>query len=188
MAELSRRLHRHCLRKSQILLFLVLWPLCACQPSSPSVDLPSQTPGSRLVGVNVERVKDGDSFAAEYRGRKVEVRLFGIDAPEREQPHARKSRAIAQELLEGQTLELVIKDTDRYGRLVAEAYVAGSVDSVNLQLVQKGAAWVYRRYSEDATLLAAERTASRERRGLWRLPQEQRMAPWLWRNNNRKDQ
>ena len=48
-------------------------------------------------------------------------------------------------------------------------------------MVRLGAAWVYRKYAEDATLYELEDAARATKRGLWGLPEAQRVAPWEWR-------
>ena len=48
----------------------------------------------------------------------------------------------------------MVQDTDKYGRTVGRVYV-GSLD-VNAELVKRGAAWVYRQYSSDPSLITLE--------------------------------
>lgn len=132
------------------------------------------------------RVYDGDSFQARASdGRNVEVRLFGIDAPERYQAWSARSREALTGLLRGKEVELEIVDTDRYERIVARAILPdGRV--VNEWLVEQGHAWVYRRYTDDPHLIALEDAARAEGRGLWSMPAAERIPPWEWRRNNRE--
>jgi endonuclease YncB( thermonuclease family) len=62
---------------------------------------------------------------------------------------------------------------------------AGDQD-VNAEMVRRGAAWVYRRYSDDPELLRLEQIAQVEKRGLWRLPEAERIPPWEWRAAERR--
>ena len=64
---------------------------------------------------------------------------------------------------------------------------AGSLD-VNAEMVRQGAAWVYRQYSHDPLLLRHEQEARDARRGLWALPEAERMPPWEWRTAERNGQ
>jgi len=48
-------------------------------------------------------------------------------------------------------------------------------------LVRLGAAWVYRKYAKDQNLYKLEDEARSAKRGLWGLPEVQRMPPWEWR-------
>src|SRR5690606_20633433 len=57
---------------------------------------------------------------------------------------------------------------------------AGQVD-VNAEMVRQGAAWVYRQYNRDKSLLSLEAEARQAKRGLWALPEAERVAPWEWR-------
>jgi endonuclease YncB( thermonuclease family) len=54
---------------------------------------------------------------------------------------------------------------------------------VNAEQVRAGYAWVFRRYGEDALLLALEAEAKAARRGLWRDAQP--VPPWQWRERAR---
>lgn len=73
----------------------------------------------------------------------------------------------------GKMVRREVVDVDRYGRTVGRIY-AGKVD-VNAELVRRGAAWVYRRYMRDPSLLKLEEEARKARRGIWGLPEaEQR--------------
>ncbi len=78
---------------------------------------------------------------------------------------------------------LTVKDTDRYGRSVGRVW-AGATDVI-AAMVRDGAAWVYRRYSQDRSLLQLEAEAKSARRGLWGLPEAERTPPWEWRAERR---
>jgi endonuclease YncB( thermonuclease family) len=60
-------------------------------------------------------------------------------------------------------VRVAVRDTDRYGRTVGRVY-AGALD-VNAEMVRRGAAWVFRRYSDDPDLLRLEAAARATRRG-----------------------
>ena len=80
----------------------------------------------------------------------------------------------------GKTVTVDIQDTDRYGRTVGRVY-ANSLD-VNAEMIRRGAAWVYRKYAKDKTLYPPEAQAKQDKRGLWNLPESQRIPPWEWRH------
>ncbi len=129
----------------------------------------------RVVGIT-----DGDTLTLLVnRRQQVRVRLSDIDTPERRQPYGTRARQDLSGLVFRKTVRVVVRDTDRYGRTVGRVH-AGAVD-VNAELVRLGAAWVYRDYSNDPALLRLEATARCERRGLWRLPEAERVPPWEWR-------
>ncbi len=125
----------------------------------------------------VVAVHDGDTISVLQEQHSVRVRLHGIDCPELHQPFGRAAKRATSSLVFKRDVRIVPVDTDRYGRLVARVFV-GSLD-VNLELVRRGFAWHYVRYSHDAALAAAQREARAARRGLWADPHP--VPPWAWR-------
>jgi endonuclease YncB( thermonuclease family) len=129
----------------------------------------------RIVGVH-----DGDTVTLlTPEKRQIRIRLYGIDAPEGSQPYGAKSKQALSDLCFGRTVTASYVDTDRYGRMVARVYAKGS--DINADMVRRGAAWVYRKYTKDASLLALEAQARAGKRGLWSLPDAERIPPWEWR-------
>ncbi|MFH5924085.1 thermonuclease family protein [Roseomonas xinghualingensis] len=129
----------------------------------------------RVVGLS-----DGDTITVlNSERRQVRVRLGEIDTPESRQPYGTRAQQALSELVFGKDVRVAVQDTDRYGRTVGRVYV-GSLD-VNAEMVRQGAAWVYRQYSRDRSLLALEAEAKAARRGLWALPEAERTPPWEWR-------
>ncbi len=128
----------------------------------------------RVVGI-----QDGDSITVLLERTPKKVRIFGIDAPERAQPWSARAKRALSDRVHGETVRLVQRDVDRYGRIVAEVFV-GDV-CVACEMVRGGHAWVYRRYTRDPRLLALEDEAREGRVGLWGLPEYDRVAPWSWR-------
>jgi endonuclease YncB( thermonuclease family) len=118
-------------------------------------------------------VPDGASF------KQVRVRLAEIDTPESRQPYGQRAQQALSDLAFGKQARVVVQDTDRYGRTVGRVYV-GSLD-VNAEMIRQGAAWVYRQYLKDQSLLALEQQAKTAKRGLWGLPETERCPPWDWR-------
>ncbi|SEJ46317.1 Endonuclease YncB, thermonuclease family [Pseudomonas linyingensis] len=132
------------------------------------------------ISCKVVGISDGDTFTCLAAGNKqVKVRMAEIDTPESKQPYGTKSKQALSDLVFGKTVTLKVQDTDRYGRTVARAYVGGA--DVNAQLVSQGAAWVYRQYSKDRSLIPLEDQARAAKRGLWALSESERMPPWEWR-------
>lgn len=133
----------------------------------------------KIVGVH-----DGDTLTLLVsdgaRFKQVKVRLAEIDTPESKQPYGQRAKQALSDLTFGKQVRVVVQDTDKYGRTVGRVYVGG-VD-VNAELVKRGAAWVYRRYSRDPSLLVLEQHAKAAKRGLWTLPEAQRCPPWDWRH------
>lgn len=138
----------------------------------------------------VVSIADGDTLTILDEARvQHKVRLAQIDAPETShgknkpgQPFGNDSKQSLAQLTFGKMVTASCGDADRYGRSVCGISVDG-ID-VNREQVQRGMAWVYRRYAHDTTLYRAEDDAKREKRGLWRL--EDAVPPWEWRKRKVK--
>ena len=83
-------------------------------------------------------------------------------------------------------VRLGVQDTDRYGRTVASVIRVDGLD-VNARQVTTGAAWVYRKYLKDKSLLALEAEAKNRKQGLWSLPVSEQIPPWDWRAAKRAE-
>lgn len=144
---------------------------------------PAAAPAAGLAG-KVVAVADGDTLTLLTPAREqVKVRLAEIDTPEAGQPYGAKAKQHLAELAFAREARVEVTDTDRYGRTVGRVRV-GAVD-VNAEMVRRGAAWVYREYSRDRSLLGVEAEARAARRGLWALPEGERVPPWEWRRGGR---
>lgn len=66
----------------------------------------------------VTKVKDGDTVVIEFT--TCTCRLYGIDAPEKKQPHGPEAKDYLKSLIYRQTVDCQIVDTDRYGRVISE--------------------------------------------------------------------
>jgi endonuclease YncB( thermonuclease family) len=130
-------------------------------------------------------VVDGDTIDIALSSGPIRVRLHAIDTPERGQPWFSEATVALAELVMGRDVDLEPFEQDRYDRLVAIVFL-GDVN-VNAELVRQGHAWAFRRYMrkrEDAYLCELENEARVVKRGLWRLPTEQVVAPWEWRRHS----
>lgn len=128
-------------------------------------------------------VGDGDTITVRpAQGKNITIRLACIDAPELKQaPWGAQSRSRLQALLPVNTLVTYrVKDTDRYGRVVAEVFNGSA--NVNLALVQEGQAVAYREYlakCDGPGYLAAEGDAKKRRIAFWK--QSRPVMPWDFR-------
>ena len=137
------------------------------------------------ISGTVIKVFDGDSFiVAPVHGEHIEIRLAGIDAPEKHQPYADDARAALRALVLDQKLRLEVLDVDRYGRKVSHAFRESDRMDINAELVRRGHAWVYRRHAYDESLYDLERDARARKLGLWALPESEREPPWRWRREH----
>ncbi len=156
-------------RLSSILLALALSPALAGLVGAADES-------ARVVGVS-----DGDTLTVLREQTRVRIRLYGIDAPETGQDYGSRAKELASSLAFGETVEVRVHDTDRYGRTVADIILPDG-RWLNREMVGSGMAWWYRKYAPDdralARLEAEARTAGR---GLW--SQTDPVPPWSWRKS-----
>jgi endonuclease YncB( thermonuclease family) len=138
------------------------------------------TPPDVLEG-RVVGVKDGDDIVVLVGKTQHRIRLANIDAPEYDQPWGSKAKQALSKRVFGKQVRVNDVGVDRYGRTIGEVY-ADNV-CVNCEQVREGHAWVYRKYSDDPVLLKLEAEARAAKRGLWSLPESQRIPPWEWRHD-----
>lgn len=162
-------------------LALALLALPGCGAASPS----SSAAASRAAEqkARIAYVVDGDTLRVRRSsGDLAYVRLVGIDTPEDQKPHtptecgALEAAASMRQLApEGASVALrgdsVASATDRYGRILAHAFVGGR--QLEVAQLRRGWAYLYRyegqRFDGLATFEAAERAARRAHRGVWGL-------------------
>ncbi|MCK8601043.1 thermonuclease family protein [Desulfoferrobacter suflitae] len=132
----------------------------------------------------VIELEDGDSGRALKGWSTVEFRLYGIDAPEHEQPFSRKAKSFVSRRLLWKEMEFRTLDRDQYGREVGLAYRGGRC--INEQLIESGLAWVYRPYCKESFCtkwMILENQARGKRAGLWR--QSDPTPPWEFRRSTK---
>ncbi len=135
------------------------------------------------------RVLDGDSLIVrDARGGEVEIRIHGIDAPERRQPYSNASRRALSERLSEAELVVEPYTRDRYDRVVAKLTVDGR--DLGLEQIEAGLAWHYKQYAEEQSrkdrqlYAAAEDRARTGRLGLW--ADREPVPPWEFRQSLRR--
>lgn len=144
------------------------------EPAAPADSVPTGTLSGR-----VSKVTDGDTFRLIVAGADpLTVRLYGIDAPERDQPYGNEATIALSGWIDGRDVTVVVEDVDRYGRLVGRVFVDGH--DINLAMVREGRAWWYVAYAPDALELSmAYQQARSAHLGLWASGTA--IAPWEWR-------
>jgi endonuclease YncB( thermonuclease family) len=85
-------------------------------------------------------------------------------------------------LVAGKQIRIVIRDKDRYGRTVGEAYLSDGT-YVNAAIVRAGYAWQFRQYSTDGEIASLEQAARDRRLGLWEDAHP--IPPWDFRKGKR---
>jgi len=122
------------------------------------------------------RVIDGDTFVFQTEEGSFTVRMYGTDAPERDQPFSRESTDFLKHYLNKDAV-FKRKGADRYGRTLGKIYIDGQ--DVNLQSIKEGYSWHFKRYSSDQDYASAEVYAKTNNLGLWNMPGS--IPPWNWR-------
>lgn len=135
------------------------------------------------LSVKVISVADGDSFTAMADGKKIKVRIHGIDAPEKAMPFYKVAKQKLSSLIGDKTIRLDVVETDQYGRKVAKATTPDGKD-VASEMIGSGLAWHYKHYSNDPKLAALEKAARQKRIGLWQ--EENPSRPWEVRKIRRQ--
>lgn len=137
----------------------------------------------RVVGV-----ADGDTITLlDSQNQQHNIRLSGIDAPERAQPFGQRSKQSLSNLVYGKTVTVEVVKRDKYRRSVGKVLIDGS--DANLEQIRQGLAWNYKAYEREQSpkvrgaYARAEIEAQEGPRGLWidRLPK----PPWEWRRSGR---
>jgi endonuclease YncB( thermonuclease family) len=137
------------------------------------------------VRCKVIAISDGDTFTClDAQKNQIKVRMGGIDTPETGQPYGKQAKDVLSRLIFSKTIDLKTEGKDRYGRIIGHAYTGDT--HVNREMVAVGAAWVYRTYNKDPSLLTLELAAQQSRLGLWSLPEADIVPPWEWRRVGKK--
>ena len=138
-------------------------------------------PADGKYGGIVVKIIDGDSVVVMRGGEKKTIRLYGVDAPEWDQPFA----SLAKKYLKSRILnkKVVVQHLyeDSYERSIA--LLSFQDMNLNQALVEKGYAWVHRYYCKKkfcSNWLTLEDKARESKRGLWL--EENPTPPWRWKH------
>ena len=140
--------------------------------------------GSLIEG-RVVGIADGDTVTVlDADKTQYRIRLAGIDAPERGQPGAQRSKESLSALVYDQPVRVESVNRDRFDRIVGKVWIA-STDSpcrgkpdcpmtldAGLTQITMGRAWWFRKYAD-------EQEARAKKAGLWR--DGTAVPPWEWR-------
>jgi micrococcal nuclease len=141
-----------------------------------------------FIGV-VTRVADGDTVTVVVKnGDKIKIRLVGIDAPEKDQPHGQVSKNYLEETIQGKQINARCEKKDRYKRWLCKMFFNGA--DMNLRQLELGNAWWYRAYAKDQSsgdrevYAEAESKARNDKLGLWSVASP--VPPWDWRRQQKR--
>ena len=128
--------------------FARILPICALILVSLIFSIVTQRAGAEDLGTieaRVARVVDGDTF--KLSGQSQSIRVWGLDAPERNKAGGSAATAALNALISGQTLRCAVVDIDRYQRLVGQCFLPDGRD-ITAAMIMTGTATEYCRYSK----------------------------------------
>ena len=162
------------LLKILTVIMVITWP--------PKTTLGAQIAWHQAI---VTQVIDGDTIQVNNGKRTVTVRLWGIDAPEWDQPFSKGGKSLLTNLILNKKIEIQYFYTDDYDRLIAQ--VRYNKRNVNELLVKSGYAWVYDRYCDRPICRLwknSEKIARINKKGLWK--DDNPVSPWQWKWKNKE--
>jgi endonuclease YncB( thermonuclease family) len=129
----------------------------------------------------VVKVRDGDSFTVKYRKVETEIRLHGIEAPEKGQPYSKKAKKFLSDLTYQKTVKVVPLRKDHYYRYDSEVFLPDG-RRINEEIVKAGFAWWSSEYApDDKKLESLQAEARKNKIGLWADPDP--IPPWEWKKD-----
>lgn len=132
-----------------------------------------------LLAGQVVSISDGDTLTILTESKqKIIVRLNAIDAPEKNQAFSNASKKSLSLICFKKPATVETLGLDKYGRTIGDVTCDGV--NANSHQVDNGMAWVYRKYSNDQTLIALEAQAKHMGLGLWDDPNP--VPPWDFRH------
>jgi micrococcal nuclease len=128
---------------------------------------------------------DGDTYSIsdpEPSMASTQYELAYIDAPEREQPFGREAREYLKEILSNEKVTI---------KTLADSKVELFIDgrSINFDMVSKGYAWASLQILDQTIkqqYIDAQKQATENVKGLWRLDHGLMIAPWQWREQGQE--
>ncbi len=124
--------------------------------------------------VYIEKVIDGDSVAANIRGKREQIRFIGIDAPELSQkPWGRRSKKFLEDLISASgwqaRIEYDVEKRDKYDRILAYLWSRDN-KLINEEMLSNGYAVLFTfppNVKHADRLKAAQVIARENKRGIW---------------------
>ena len=124
-----------------------IWGLCIVAGSALAIwwlASPSTGIAPDLKG-RVRYVVDGDSLYID--GHKPQIRLWGVDAPEKSESGFEAAKKALAGFFHGRHISCQLMDTDKYGRTVARCFLSDGRE-INRMMIESGTASEYMRFSK----------------------------------------
>jgi len=138
-----------------------------------------------VTSLFVTNVYDGDTIhGTNVTGQVCSVRLYGIDAPELEQPYGTNAKMVLSNYVMNKTVEIIFMGKDPFGRIIG--VIKWNQSNINMLMIVEGMAWYYDIGNKDLNLAYAFRTFQYEAKigkvGLW--ADKNPISPFQYRSGN----
>ncbi len=145
---------------------------------------PSHAGEAREISARIVGVIEGDTIKViTAEGVTERVRLWGVDAPELDQPYGRRARQFVTGSI-GATVTIAWETRDRYGRIIGEVLYPSGAELAHL-LLDYGLAWWDSTAAPEESVLEQKQAKAREsHKGLWFDPASVRRLTTI---NSRRD-
>ncbi len=120
--------------------------LFAALLASVLVSVPARLNAEERLSARVSKITDGDTFTLSGTSRRI--RIWGLDAPEKDETGGSLATDVLRDLISGKELDCLVRDIDRYGRIVGQCFLPDGRD-VTAQMIRSGVATEYCRFSKN---------------------------------------
>ncbi len=128
----------------------------------------------------VEEIINGDTFIVETERGDVKVKLYGVEAPEKDQEYGRESSKLLKDLIDDEDVKIIPVHATKSGTLIGKVYLDG--DYINATMIKAGAAWYDDDHADDSKLEKAEKWAKKHEVGIW--SHRDPTPPWVYKKNH----
>ncbi len=128
----------------------------------------------------VEEIISGDTFIVETKHGDVKVKLYGVEAPEKNQEYGRESRKLLGDLIDDEDVKIIPVHATKSGTLIGKVYLDG--DYINAAMIKAGAAWYDDDHADDSKLEKAEKWARKHEVGIW--SHRDPTPPWKYKKDH----
>ena len=130
---------RHHVTVARCMLFAALL-------ASVLVSVPARLHAEERLSARVSKITDGDTFTLSGTSRRI--RIWGLDAPEKDEPGGSLATDVLRDLISGKELDCLVRDIDRYGRIVGQCFLPDGRD-ITAEMIRSGVATEYCRFSKN---------------------------------------
>ena len=130
---------RHHVTVARCMLFAALL-------ASVPVSVTARLHAEERLSARVSKITDGDTFTLSGTSRRI--RIWGLDAPERDETGGSLATDVLRDLISGKELDCLVRDIDRYGRIVGQCFLPDGRD-ITAEMIRSGVATEYCRFSKN---------------------------------------